>query len=590
MSETSSTRPSMFTVFRKPSFTFMWLAELISGMGSALTTLASSLLVYRVAGTALSVGLMLIATSAPTILVGLLAGVFVDRYDRKTILVASDFLRAGLIALIPLLVRFNIVWIYIIVALSSAVNQFGDAAQASVLPELASEDDLSAANSLMTVSEHLATTIGFAAAGIISTIDVNMAFYINAVSFAVSGILMVITHIPPLPPVTDTSVKAIITNLNSGFKTVRDVPILKSLFAIISPVFLIFGLQYALWVPFALKILGGNDFQFGLLESIDAVGVVAGSLLMAALADRIREGQWLALSFVFMALAGVGYSFSGTMSIAILLIGLAGFMNAPSFIGRLLVIQRATPREMRGRVNSSFFVVRDSMFVIGMLLAGLGDFVSVRLLYFVGSIGTLAAGVAILLIPGFAQPWSEWRRLFHRLRGAEAAPRLGGGIPATLGEIEKFIAARPELRGMGEKDRRRLADQTMVAEAPGGKLVVYRGETSNAAYFILRGKVGIGYIRDDEYVILNYLQEGDFFGEIAALTGAARTANVITEEDSSFLILPSKVLRSLAATHPALRQVFYSTMTERLSVADAPIGSRLDQGLLRELRTDQPSQ
>ncbi len=121
-------------------------------------------------------------------------------------------------------------------------------------------------------------------------------------------------------------------------------------------------------------------------------------------------------------------------------------------------------------------------------------------------------------------------------------------------------------------------------------MVVYRGETSNAAYFILRGQVGVGYIRDDEYIILNYLKAGDFFGEIAALTGAVRTANVITEEDSAFLILPAKVLRSLSRDYPALQQVFYATISKRLSVADAPIGSRLDQGLLRELRTNQPSQ
>jgi MFS family permease len=349
-----------------------------------------------------------------------------------------------------------------------------------------------------------------------------------------------------------------------------------------------FGLQYSLWLPFSFNVLGGNDFQFGILESIDAVGIVLGSLLMATLADRLREGQWLALSFILIALAGFAYSLSPSMAIAIVFIGFAGIVNAPSFIGRQLVIQRSTPREMRGRVNSGFFVVRDMMFVIGMLLAGLADLISVRLLYIVSSLAELAAGAAILGMPGFAQPLSEWRLLFNRLRGIEAAPRLGAGIAATLAEINRFIAHRPELAIMTEKERLQLASQTMVAEAPGGKIVVYRGETSSAAYFILKGSVGVGFIKDEEYVILNYLKEGDFFGEVAALTGSARTANVITEEDSSFLIIPAKVMRRLAECYADLREVFMTTIAERLSVTDMPLGSRLDQGLLRDLRTNAP--
>ena len=63
--------------------------------------------------------------------------------------------------------------------------------------------------------------------------------------------------------------------------------------------------------------------------------------------------------------------------------------------------------------------------------------------------------------------------------------------------------------------------------------------------------VGAGYIKNDDYIILNYLREGEFFGEVAALTRMQRTANVITEEGSEFLIIPSKVLKRLARNEPA---------------------------------------
>jgi hypothetical protein len=277
------------------------------------------------------------------------------------------------------------------------------------------------------------------------------------------------------------------------------------------------------------------------------------------------------------------------MAVSILMVGIAGFVNAPSLIGRQLVIQRYTPPAMRGRVNSGLFVVRDSMFVVGMLLAGLGDVVDVRILYFGSALLLLVVGAASLVLPGLSQPPAQWRRLLDLLRGIEAAPRLGAGVAASSAEISKFIAHRPELAKISSKEREELAAQTLVVTAPAGKIVVYRGETSDAAYFILKGSVGVGYIKDEEYIILNYLNEGDFFGEVAALTGAARTANVITEEDSEFLIIPAKVMRRLAERYDDLRQLFFTTIAQRLSATEIPLGTLLDQNMLRELRTNAPA-
>ena len=174
------------------------------------------------------------------------------------------------------------------------------------------------------------------------------------------------------------------------------------------------------------------------------------------------------------------------------------------------------------------------------------------------------------------------------LRGVEAAPRLGAGRPATTVEVERFISHLPELTEMSLKERTQLASDTLVAEAPGGKIITYRGEASDAAYFILKGSVGVGFIRDDDYVILNYLREGEFFGEVAALTGMTRTANIITEEDSEFLILPSKVMKALAKKYPSLNVMLHTLIGERLSQTELPRGIGFDQQLLRDLRTPQP--
>jgi MFS family permease len=343
-----------------------------------------------------------------------------------------------------------------------------------------------------------------------------------------------------------------------------------------------------LLLPFALTALKASEFEYGLQEGLTSIGFVVGSLLMAKAFDRLQAGAWMAISFLGMGLVGVAYSFLHSVPLAIALITFSGFFNAPMAIGRRVVVQRNTPAEMRGRVSSAFFVSRDVLFLLGMGAAGLADYMDIRLLYLISALMLIAAGIVILFMPGLGQSRAEWKRTFALLRGVEAAPRLGAGRAATLPEIELFIRHTPALAGMSPKERSQLASNTLVAEAPGGKIVVYRGETSDAAYFILQGSVGVGYLRDDEYVILNYLHEGDFFGEVAALTGMARTANIITEEDSKFLIIPSKVMKDLARKYTSLNVMLHTLIGERLTQTELPRGTSFDQQLLRELRTSQP--
>ena len=577
---------SMFSVFRSRAFTLLWIAQLISAIGSSLTILAASILVFRLTGSTLSVGLMLIATAGPTVLVGLLAGVFVDRYDRKRIMLAADILRAILLFLVPFLVNLNILWLYIIVALISSITQFFDSAHASMLPEVATDEDLTAANALMAISSVGSTVFGFAAAGIlVSTISVEWAFYLDGLSFLLSALLILLARVPSIPTVDTTSVRAIVDNLKAGLHTVGKISVLRSLFLIAIPIFLLFGFQNTLFLPFVLKVLNGTEFHFGLQQAAEAVGIALGSAVMARLGDRIRGGQWLAISYVLMAFGSIWFGLSTTIAMAISLQVLIGIVNAPSYIGRQLVIQRSTPREMRGRVNSAFFVLRDSMFVIGMATAGLADLFDVRTMFLIASVLLLIVGLVVLVLPGLGQPAAQWKRTLSLLRGAETAPSLAAGRTATRSEVEQFVRYTPQFPVLETKVLDQLAADMQVAEAPTGTVIVHRGERTDTAYFILKGKAAAGYPQGEDYVLLNYLDAGDFFGEVAALTGAERTANVIAEMDSEVLIIPSKVMRELAEKYESLHQLFYTKMEERLQRIELARSTSLDQRLLRELRT-----
>ncbi len=243
---------SPFAVFRNRNFTLMWIGQLVSTMGSALTSLAASIYVYQVTGSAASVGLMLIATAAPSLVIGLLAGVFVDRYDRKKIMVAADLIQAALVFTIPFVLQFGLVWLYIIVALQASVSQFFNPAHESVLPETASEDELAAANALMAISSFGSTAIGFAAAGLIAAAaDIRWAFWLDAMTFLFSAVCIGLTRIKSIPPEGDASVALVLKNLRSGVNHLWQTPILRSLLLVSIPVFIAFGAHNTLLLPFA---------------------------------------------------------------------------------------------------------------------------------------------------------------------------------------------------------------------------------------------------------------------------------------------------------------------------------------------------
>jgi CRP-like cAMP-binding protein len=213
---------------------------------------------------------------------------------------------------------------------------------------------------------------------------------------------------------------------------------------------------------------------------------------------------------------------------------------------------------------------------------------NVRTLFMISAFVLVIAGAVVLGLPALGETITEWKRTLMLLRGVEAAPRLGAGRAALRAEIDRFIHRLTELDGMTSSERDELAAQTLIAQAPAGTVVLYRGETSDMAYFILKGSVGVGYRKEDEYVILNILRDGDFFGEVAALMGTTRSANVITEEESEFLIIPATVIRKLEQQYAGLSKLFYTTMVERLSMIDQPHGMSMNQQLLRQLRTSQP--
>jgi len=585
-----SVRVSPFRVFRNRNFALIWTGQLISTMGSALTSIAASILVYRLTDSAMSVGLMLMATAAPSLLVGLFAGVLVDRFNRKTIMMATNLIRTFLVVLIPLLVPQNILWLYLIVMLSSAIGQFFDPAHESVLPEIASEEELAAANSLMAISSFGSTAIGFAASGLIAaSANISWAFYLNALSFLISALFIYLLNIKPLSVDDSTSVSLVIKNLQLGMRQLFGTPILRSLFQAQILTLIAFGLSNALLLPFAMRALNATEFEYGIQEALTSVGFVIASLLVAGVFDRMREGAWMAGSFIGMAIANIAYSFTRSIPLAIIIVMISGFFNAPSSIARRLVIQRNTPREMRGRVNSVFFVSRDILFLIGMALAGFADYIDIRLMYLFSAILLLCGGLLVLVLPGLRQNRGEWKQALHLLRSAPQNQGLGVEHKAKLSDLDALKGLIPTFPELSKNERDELLKDAKIIKVEAGTNVLQHGTESDSVYFILSGRAIAGSAeKDGNYRSLSTMNAGDFFGEISALTGTPRTVDVAATENSSFLVISAQKLSDLMndRVFKALIMEKFFERINRSSINELPRFAGIDSKSAEELRSN----
>jgi MFS transporter, DHA3 family, macrolide efflux protein len=593
MTAAAAPAPSMFAVFRKRDFSLLWSAQLISTAGSALTDLAAGIYVFRETGSALAVGLTLMVTAVPSLVVGLLAGVYVDRHDRKKIMVWTCLIQAVTVGLIAVVIGMDAIAIpglYVLLLFNAGIRQFFDPAHDSLIPEMASDEELAAANSFLSIAAFGSTAIGFAGAGLLASIDLRLAFLLDAVSFVICALLIAAMGRYPMPvPEGDANVGVIVDNLRSGLGTLFGSQVLRSLFLVGALMFFSFGLWNVLLLPMSLRELHATEFEYGLQEGLTSVGFVLGSFFMARFSSRLPESIWIALSLAAMGVCGIAYAYATSVPVAILLVMISGFFNSPSSVARSVLLQRNTPRDMRGRVFSAYYVMRDVIFLFGMAGAGLADIVNVRVLIAGASILLFGAAAIALVAPGLSI--RSLRAARARLEEAGAAPAVPAARPASLADFDRLVGRLTTFARLSGPQREAFLRDATVSEVPAGTRIVEHGDLASSAYFILDGSATAGVPEDGGYRGLSTMGAGDFFGEIAALTGSPRTADVVADSDTTVMEVPADALRA-TMTVPEIQRLVFSTLTSRLlrtEAADLPRLAGPDQEALRDLRTPRPS-
>ena len=399
----------MIATLRHRDFALLWTAGLISVAGDFALIIALSLHAYALTGSAVATGTVFAASFLPRVLLGSIAGVFVDRWDRKRTMVAADLLRAAL--LLPLLAvgSPDLLWLlYLVRAATGTVGLLFGPAESALLPRLVGEERLVTANALNALNNNLGRLVGPAAGGVLYAVGgLPVVVVVDVASFAVSAALIMAIRADARPDGRDQRAHGasargkMVGEWQAGLQTVgRDQRL--------STIILASGIGYfgegtfaVGFTPLVIDVLKGGAAGAGILASAQAIGGLLAGVLVARIALKLSPRVLFAGGLIGLGLADLGLANasalappgSGALMAAAGFMLLAGFPVVAANAAGHGLLQTLTADAYRGRVFGALGTVQ------GMAtLAGLAF--SAAAIDVVGVVPVLSLGAAMWIVGG----------------------------------------------------------------------------------------------------------------------------------------------------------------------------------------------
>jgi MFS family permease len=362
-----------------PAFTRLWIGQLVSNLGDWFNTVAVLALVYDLTQSGLSTGLIIIASTLPAFLLTPYAGVMVDRFDRRKIMMTADVTR-GLLALGMLLVRTSDeIWLlYLFSALLVAFASFFGPALNAAIPNLVSDDELISANALSSATWGLMLAVGAAVGGVvIAAFGRDAAFVVNSLSFFFSATMIFSIRKSfgrPAALPHGTQRRSTWQEFRSSLAFLRSYP------QVLASVLVKTGIGFAggiilLLTVFSQAVFHAGDAGVGWLYSARGLGVLLGPYLIRPYVGRdvVKMRRVILVSFLLSGLGYLAFSNAATFVLGALFVMLAHMGTGILWTLSSTMLQFLTPDRMRGRIFAIDFGINTvttalSTFLVGLLL------------------------------------------------------------------------------------------------------------------------------------------------------------------------------------------------------------------------------
>ncbi|HEU5098913.1 MAG TPA: MFS transporter [Roseiflexaceae bacterium] len=416
----------MLTLLRQRNFFLLWLGGLISFVGDWVLFIALPVYVYDLTGSALATGAMFMAQTTPRLLFGSLAGVFVDRWDRKRTMIIANLLSAGaLLLLLPVRSAGDLWLLYLAAFLQASMMLFFQPAESALLPSLAGEGHLVHANALIALNWELTRLVAPPLGGLIMTLfGIGSVIALDSGSFLLSAALIALIAQPAAtdqPPAAQPAnraagaLHAVWHELVEGLRLVRQDRLVHALFIITGVAMVAEGLINVLGFPWLKQVLHGDALVRGWMTSAQAIGGLIGGLLIGRVSRRVPTALLIGLSGIVLGVVSLTLINVTVLPIdqalglpaALALKLLQGVPIIGLFISIDTLLQKSVADRYRGRIFGAYGAISALTMLFGQAAASLlGDRVGlVRMLDGMGAMYLLAGICALLLLRGQHEIW-----------------------------------------------------------------------------------------------------------------------------------------------------------------------------------------
>ena len=395
------------TLWRHRDFMKLWIGETISLFGSQFTFLALPLIAaITLRASPAEMGILSAVETAPFLLIGLFAGVWVDRRRKRPLLIAGDLGRAILLATIPLAALaglLTIIQLYVVGFLVGICTVFFDVAYQSYLPALVGRDQLVEGNSKLEVSRSTAQLTGPGIAGVvIQVLTAPIAIFLDVLSFLLSGLFIgTIRRAEPVP--RNGGHASMLAEIREGLGVVFGNPYLRAIAGCTATSNFFGNVVGALFILYATRDLGLTPAAIGIAMGLGNVGGLAGALLAGRLANRVGIGPIIIGSILLTSLGGLPLIIA-TPSTAIVMLVVSGLIiglgNTIYNINQVSLRQAIVAQRLQGRLNATMrFLVWGTLPLGGLVGGVLGQFLGLWPAITIGICGGMLSFLWVLASP-----------------------------------------------------------------------------------------------------------------------------------------------------------------------------------------------
>jgi len=371
-----SGRPSFRRVLAHRPFFLLWLSQLISQSGDFVFDVALLWLVLEVTGSVFAVGVVVAVIALPGVVLGPFLGVYVDRWDRRTILVVTNVAEGLVVAVLSGLVLAHAVGLPVILGIVFVLGtgaQLVRTASGAMVPQLVRTEDLPPANSLLSFSGSINQIVGLSIGGlVVALFGVTLPIEYDALSFFAAAVVVAAMARSYGRPSDAGPIgrSGFFAELREGLRFIRENRFMVELIALGVIVNFFGSATIALFAPYTKIVLHSGPATYGFLGAAIAFGAILGAALVGKLDTRETTGRFLlgggiGIGLVFVALGlttSVPLAFGEVLVLGVVL----SITNVPIFV----LIQAKVPGRLLGRVMAAFISLIGASGPLGAFFAG----------------------------------------------------------------------------------------------------------------------------------------------------------------------------------------------------------------------------